>query len=762
MFGGFGSRFAKFGTGGGGRSIASPADLLQLFKRGSEDGAMIDELDNTTDLELANVNCLSFDGTGDYIKIESASGIDLTLANNDAFGSCVITATFKYTSNGAAQVIHSLDASSYRVYINSSTFFLNSSTSTGITASSGDLYRITTTYNSSGEVTNFVAENLTDDTTDTFTGVAPAGSHQGAHSFHIGARQSGLSLNGIISNVSVTDSSVGANFHLPLQEGSGTKAYDISGNGNHGTIVNATWSTDDGIGSWNHEYGFASAFANLDGADNKYLKFPLTGLDQSTFDMTMWLEVTDRTASINKWFFSNGASFNSRGIEIKATSSNRLIFSNYFSGGRVDLRTPDATIDGKMYKIDVHFESGNSYLVVDGVKGTVDTTTFTQRFTGTEDFAYIFARNNGLNAGRGIIYKLNINGEEKVLTDAELIGSPTRYNIPALNTKTKQVATFDGVADRLGFTAHTTAVGDVFDFEFDLLSNPDGAPGNHRALLSDSGVRYIAILDNDDGRILVRGSSSPNTTGAIKVADGMSTLRVTIDSDSQVSVSINGGAAETLATDFTGIELNRLMAASAGNVRYVNANVASFSITNSSGNKVVGYDFQNDIGTTNIVDISGNGNDGELDYGSGGLESFWGTRVEDASGTLVSADYATGNTSISNPAALDNDSEVDLVQTDSVFVSGAANFWSADGAAQDEKTFDELITHANTRNGYHRVWVKVLNGRVLTIAQYDLDKNFLPSEVLKNERYFGGTSAALRDVNGDFITDGNGYVIFAA
>ena len=76
------------------------------------------------DAELTDVNCLSFDGTGDYIKIESASGIDLTLANNDAFGSCVITATFKYTSNGAAQVIHSLDASSYRVYINSSTFFV--------------------------------------------------------------------------------------------------------------------------------------------------------------------------------------------------------------------------------------------------------------------------------------------------------------------------------------------------------------------------------------------------------------------------------------------------------------------------------------------------------------------------------------------------------------------------------------------------------------------------------------------------------------
>ena len=311
------------------------------------------------------------------------------------------------------------------------------------------------------------------------------------------------------------------------------------------------------------------------------------------------------------------------------------------------------------------------------------------------------------------------------------------------------------------FTAHTTAVGDVLDFEFDLVSNEDDANGDHRCLLSDKATKYIALLDNDDGRIVVRGSSIRNATGAIKVADGMSTLKVTIDSASQVSVSINGGAAETLSTDFTGIPLARLMGAGGNNVRYLNASVKSFSITNSSGDKAVEYDFQNDIGTTNIVDISGNGNDGELIYGAGALESFWGTRVADASGSLVSADYARGNTSISNLPALDNDSEVDLVQTDSVFTSGTVSLWSADGSAQDEKTFAQLIDHAANRNGYHRVWVKVVNGRVVTIAQYNLDKDFLPSDVLKNERYFGGTSGALRDVNGDFILDSSGFVLFA-
>ena len=109
------------------------------------------------------------------------------------------------------------------------------------------------------------------------------------------------------------------------------------------------------------------------------------------------------------------------------------------------------------------------------------------------------------------------------------------------------------------------------------------------------------------------------------------------------------------------------MAGATGNARFVNANVASFSITNSSGNKVVEYDFQNDIGTTTVQDLSTNNNDGTVTTGSGGTASFWGQRVADNDGVLVSADYATGNTSISNPAGfVHNNSEcgLDMVTND--------------------------------------------------------------------------------------------------
>ena len=90
MFGGFGSRFAKFGTGGGGRAIASAADLLQLFKRGSEDGAMIDELDNTTDLKFADVNALT--GSTSFVTFdgESTTSSDtFVFETNIRFGSSI-------------------------------------------------------------------------------------------------------------------------------------------------------------------------------------------------------------------------------------------------------------------------------------------------------------------------------------------------------------------------------------------------------------------------------------------------------------------------------------------------------------------------------------------------------------------------------------------------------------------------------------------------------------------------------------------------
>ncbi len=231
----------------------------------------------------------TFDGAADYVEIESASGVDLTADANNNLGSCVITATFKYIDNGAAQVIYACGSASYRLFVASSTFRLNSSTNTQITASSGDLYRTTATYNSSGEVTNFVVENLTDDTTDTYSSVVAAASHGGQAGFQIGARTpstgtTGLFFNGEVRDLSVTSSSVGANFTYNFSEAQGTTLTDLSGNDNNGTLT---------VGSGGTETFWANSYREYPNVLSSYSFIPsnitVTGLSDANANTTYFL-----------------------------------------------------------------------------------------------------------------------------------------------------------------------------------------------------------------------------------------------------------------------------------------------------------------------------------------------------------------------------------------------------------------------------------------------------------------------------------------
>ncbi len=545
MFGSFGAGFGSFGSGVGGL-FPSLTYLISWLKTPTTDGKTLAN-SKGVDADLTDVNCLSFDGSNDHIDLPSVPS-DLL--------ECVFDISFDLliddTDTGFQRIIWFIDGSKFfRMQknngVNSFDFWATQQ------ANTIDIFRSQNISFTPDVMFNFRAVGDGTDVKVYYDNVLqttiPITGANKTSIFNPATPSLGVSLTSFLGKMANFKMSSGGvlHTHLPIAEGSGTKAYDISGNGNYGTIDGATWSTEDGIESWNHEYGF-----DIDGA----------------------------------------------------------------------------------------------------------------------------------------------------------------VKVPALNTKTKQVATFDGVADRLDFTAHTTAVGDVFDFEFDLVSNADGANGNHRCLLSNSSNNYIALLDNNDGRIVVRGDSIQNATGTIKVADGMSTLKVTIDSASQVSVSINGGSTETLSTNFTGIGLSRLMSGAGGIDRFLNANVKSFSITNSSGTKVIDYDFQSDIGTTTVQDLSTNDNDGTVTVGSGGLDSFWGTRVADASGSLVSADYATGNTSISNPAGfVHNGSECgvklqsrtvgtfdgsdDVVVTEPVTLGNNFEFeWT--GSLSDSENFGRIFANTNS------------------------------------------------------------------
>ena len=125
---------------------------------------------------------------------------------------------------------------------------------------------------------------------------------------------------------------------------------------------------------------------------------------------------------------------------------------------------------------------------------------------------------------------------------------------------------------------------------------------------------------------------------------------------------------------------------------------------------------------------------------------------------------ASGNP-ITNPAGYThNVSECDVQQVDTHFDAfGAATSFYGNGTdTWDEKTYAQIDAHYTSSNGSLGLWVKKIGENVYRMSQYSLTKDWTVGEVERNESYFGGGGAALRDVNGDLITDVNGYVIFAA
>lgn len=770
MFGGFGSRFAKFGTGGGGRSIASSADLLQLFKRGSEDGAMIDELDNTTDLDLANVNCLQFDGVDDYVVTEPVTlgnSFELewtgSLSSTESYGTIFGNKSSTNTEgNFTIERVAQLDSINIVFYPNGGTREISHPVSVDFFDGSVRTHKVTA---NNGALT-YVVDNVT-----VHSNTFPAGNgFTDNSSVGVYGKPNGTSnCGGVLQSFKMSSGGVLLT-QLPLAEGSGTKAYDVSGSGNYGTINGATWTTLDGIESWNHEHGFDSSIIDSD----NFMTVPVTLLNMQ--------EVASGEVGVRKF------------TKTAATSSNAFVtFGSYPSLSDGDSYSLKYTIKtdsdsggsnvawgGQIIVSSRATGNNNNYTTID-----ISATSPDKPSSGNNSYWGIAGKNfsggdyTPNTSGIGIYTYTNHleQGESLFIKDMTL---DIATKIPALNTKTKQVATFDGADDFVSSDVTGLGAGDFYyglKFRYTFKSatylfsdgNANSASGGAWSALQYSASTGGLIFVTDDNitkvdeQIIANGTIPDNSIieGYIQRVSGTISFNLkNLTNDATYSGSYAN------STNFFNSNANRKLVLGAA---YSATSVVSeatvewlnFKAGTTSTNLVRHYDFQSDIGTANIVDISGNNNDGDLNYGAGALESFWATRVADASGLLVSADYAAGNLAISNQPALDNGSEVDLVQTDSVFTSGTVSFWSADGSAQDEKTFAQLIDHAANRNGYHRVWVKVIDGRVTAIAQYNLDKDFLPSDVLKNERYFGGASGALRDVNGDFIVDGSGFVIFA-
>lgn len=394
MFGSFGAGFGSFGSGVGGL-LPSFTNITSWLKTPTADGKTLAN-SKGTDANLTGVNCLSFDGSNDRIDLLSVPSdllegvfdisFDILIDDSDTGFQRIIwfigtTDFFRIQKNNGSNTLDFWARNS-----SSNTIFRNS----GISFTPDVMFN----FRAVGDGTD--VKVYYDDVLHVTISITGANKQASFTSATPSLSQSTNALLGKLANFKMSSGSV-LHTQLPIAEGSGTKDYDVSGNGNHGAITGATWSTQDGIESWNHEYGF-----DIDGA----------------------------------------------------------------------------------------------------------------------------------------------------------------VKVPALNTKTKQVATFDGVADKLTAT----------------------------------GITGSSVITHDGTATLTAG------TGEITSTAGTA-----------YNIKVDGVLTFTMSTG---------------------------------------------IGTSTITSENGAIGNASVTVGAGGLDSFWGQRVADASGSLVSADYATGNTSISNPAGfVHNNSE---------------------------------------------------------------------------------------------------------
>ena len=850
MFGGFGSRFAKFGTGGGGRSIASAADLLQLFKRGSEDGAMLDELDNTTDLEFANVSCMEFDGSNDSVVYPHSQPFGNTLALSFYLkaptpGSAKFFLT-KYESSGNRRAFYLKTETNGKISLtvsnNGSSTQLNVSQSNSVVLDD-QLHHIQYLFTDSGyylyidgvlDKYSSVSQTLVPHSSDAriglgcllngstsqyaqgiFGGLKMCG-HEDELDVYLLVGQSNMvgdattygSLPTILQgrNVHLAEISVELLYGITdevLKPVSGTKwgmeltaGQKLFAKSNRralfikvakgGSNMHTDWQQ--GGEMYNDliaKYNVAKANVEADGytLGNHRLVIMQGEADagitanaqawESNYDQMISDVQSDLGISIGQQVIcriSDNYAGTTPGDIVRAAQDK---IGSRTGNVLIDTDNISVRADNIHYDADGLQELGNlvgEALEFSHITNDCSIHVPSQEGSGTTSYDVTGAGNHGLITGATWTTEDGIESwnHEYGFTD------DSGVKVPALNTKTTQVATFDGVADEVNFGTHAIPASDSIEVVF---TPQDKAIG--RGILYSQGsfagsFGYAITWDGNSDRISASSKGSgtvlPLTTATNScVADG-TTYKVTYTYDSSAGtitlVLFNNDTGATIQTvSETGLDANKFNTGASRPVKVGEDQVGFddyLGTIHSVKSSFIDIDFQTNIGTTTVLDNSGNGNNGTVTVGAGGTDSFWGTRVADTSGLIVSADYATGNLTISNLPALDNGAEADLVQTDSVFTSGTTSFWSADGATQDEKTFAQLIDHANNRNGYNRIWVKVVDGRIICIAQYDLDKDFLPSDVLKNERYFGGTSGALRDVNGDLIVDGSGFAIFAA
>ena len=199
------------------------------------------------------------------------------------------------------------------------------------------------------------------------------------------------------------------------------------------------------------------------------------------------------------------------------------------------------------------------------------------------------------------------------------------------------VGTFDGVADEVNFGTHAIPASDSIEVVFTpqdeasrgCLYSQGSVPGS---------FGYAIAWDGSSDRIFVRsnGGATVSLTTATNscVADGTK-YKVTYDYNSSAGtatlVLFNADTGVTIETvSETGLDANKFNTGASRPLKVGEdqANLDDYlGHIHSIKSSFIDVDFQANIGTTTVVDNSGNGNNGTITTGSGGLATFWGTRI---------------------------------------------------------------------------------------------------------------------------------------
>ena len=562
-FGSFGAGFGAFGSGTGGL-LPTTTNLTSWIRGATEDGKTLPN-SKGTDANLTGVNCIDSDN-------DDADNIDAQLTSSPT-GDWYIEMTVYPQSFVFFQELVSINATNQYLRFNGTTGRLASRISgTSYQTSASNAIPLNewskVVCERSGSNLIYSAYEL--DGTQRFTETVSAASTAfGNDELVFLGVTSGRHFNGLVTDIKVGNSSTDLLCHYPLAEGSGTKAYDVSGKGNHGTITGTSWSTQNSIASWNHEYGHIPS-VTFDGTDD-YIESGLSPNDNFTFEFKARLGSDgDYMGSFVGVRFFTGRN-NSTSVRLGYKSANLTA-------------TVDSTIFDKLttYKI----EGGKLY--IDGVE-TIDSSV-SPAGSSVGDL-YIGARNFSGSADSFV------NGDVAYAKVFNASGALVRHFVP----------TTDGFIDLVNYTAYT--------------NDGTGTLTTKRIPALATKTTQVATFDGVNDKLVATGI----TSSSVITHDGTATL--------------TAGTGEITST-----------AGTAYNIKV--DGVLTFSMSQG-------------IGTTTIT--SENGAIGNATATNVTLANFWGARIADTAGSLVSADYAVGNTSISNPSGYThNNSECgfDMVTND--------------------------------------------------------------------------------------------------